>query len=59
MPDSNILLVVAGFSLVYAVASIAGLLIENKRLHKFLTIMQPTFHVSMVLVAMSGLGYIK
>lgn len=59
MPNANILMTVAVFSLVYAVASLAGLMIKNKRLHRFLSIMQPTFHVSMVLVAMSGMGYIK
>ena len=59
MPDANTLMIVAGFSLVYAVASIASLVIKNKRLHRFLNIMQPTFHVSMALVAMSGMGYIK
>lgn len=59
MPDANSLVIVAAFSVVYAVASLAGLVIKNKRLHRFLSIMQPTFHLSMVLVAMSGLGYIK
>lgn len=46
------------FCLIYCAISFASLFIKNKRFRKFMAVMQPTLHVSVAFVALSGLGYI-
>lgn len=46
------------FCLTYFAISFASLFLKNKRFRKFMAVMQPTVHVSVAFVALSGLGYI-
>lgn len=59
MVDPNFPYLVASFSLFYAAVSLGSLLTKNTRFQRFMAIMQPTMHVSMVLVALTGLGVIR
>lgn len=58
MINLSYLQIIPIFSLMYCFASFMILFVKNKKLKKFMSVMQPTLHVSVALVALSGLGYI-
>jgi hypothetical protein len=58
MTEANYLSIIAIFSLVYVVLTFASFSGKLKRMKRFLEIMQPTLHLSMAMVALSGLKLI-